>query len=71
MKIKSHSFSLAVFVFYPFVGLQILLIFSYIKINNLEKDSHDLIYLQAQDESLASPKTEQPYPAQLNTATGG
>lgn len=38
MKIKSHSFSLAVFVFYPFVGLQIpLLVFSYIKINNWER----------------------------------
>jgi len=37
MKIKSHSSSLAVFVFYPFVGLQIPLVFSHIKINNWKR----------------------------------
>lgn len=34
MKIKSHSFSLAFFVFDSLVGLQTAFVFSHIKINN-------------------------------------
>lgn len=56
MKIKSHSFSLAVFIFYPFVGLESPHLFTHTD-EQLEKGSHDLIYLQAQDESLTSPMT--------------